>query len=305
MRPTLALAALLGAVGVNCQSPDLIVRLMTYNIRWATPITGINEAQWSVHRPRLAAQLNYETAARPDSLICMQEVIERQLLDITQDLGPKWAHVGVGRDDGIAAGEFSPIMYRPDTWTLVGNRTYWLSETPDVPGSKGWDAALPRIGTVASLKHVRTGAPLVFMCTHWDHQGQTARERSAELLVELAKEWEEVAAAAGGGAGPVPVFLGGDLNVQPDNPAYRTLVAGGNMQNTRDVTPEERRTGYSKTYTALTSIAWDDTTIDHLFVRDPTARGMEFLTHTVLPNKFDDGPFISDHRPVVSDVTFG
>ncbi|KAF6791416.1 endonuclease/Exonuclease/phosphatase [Colletotrichum sojae] len=304
MRPPLALAALLGAAGINSQTPELTARLMTYNIRWATPITGINEAQWSVRRPRLAAQLNYETVARPESLICMQEVIERQLLDITQDLGPKWASVGVGRDDGIAAGEFSPILYRPDAWTLVENRTYWLSETPDVPGSKGWDAALPRIVTVASLKHVRTGAPLVFMCTHWDHQGQTARERSAELLIELAKEWEE-AAAAGGEAGPVPVFLGGDLNVQPDNPAYQTLVADGNMQNTRDATPEARRTGHSKTYTAFTNIDWDDTVIDHLFVRDPTARGMEFLTHAVLPNKFDDGPFISDHRPVVSDVTFG
>lgn len=301
MKPILALAALLGTSRIRCQTPDLTVRLMTYNIRWATPITGINEAQWSVRRPRLAAQLNYETAARPESLVCMQEVVERQLLDIAQDLGPKWAHIGVGRDDGAARGEFSPIFYRPETWELAENRTYWLSETPDVAGSKGWDAALPRIVTVASLRHVGTGVPLVFMCTHWDHQGQTAREHSAELLVELAKEWEIAASETGE---PVPVFLGGDLNVQPDNPAYRTLVADGNLQNTRDVTPEARLTGHSKTYTAFTGIDWDDTLIDHLFVRDPTARGMEFLTHAVLPNRFDDGLFISDHRPVVSDVRF-
>ncbi len=29
--------------------------------------------------------------------------------------------------------------------------TFWLSETSDVPGSRGWDAALPRICTYAVL----------------------------------------------------------------------------------------------------------------------------------------------------------
>ncbi|KAK1590432.1 endonuclease/Exonuclease/phosphatase [Colletotrichum navitas] len=304
MKASMTAVVLLGAAGATCQAASLTLRLMTYNIRWATPVTGLNEAYWSTRRPRLAAQLNYETAGRPESLLCMQEVVEQQLLDIAQDLGPAWAHVGVGRDDGGAAGEFSPILYRPDTWDLVENRTYWLSETPDVPGSKGWDAALPRIATVASFKHAATGLPLVYMCTHFDHQGQTARERSAELLVRLAKEWES-GSGSGSGDAAVPVFLGGDLNVEPDNAAYKTLVAEGNLRDARDVVPEARRTGNSKTYTAFTDMDSDDSLIDHLFVRDPAARGMEFLSHAVLPNRFDDRLFISDHRPVVVDAQVG
>ncbi|EFQ34576.1 endonuclease/Exonuclease/phosphatase [Colletotrichum graminicola] len=299
MKASMTAAMLLGAAGVACQTTSLTLRLMTYNIRWATPVAGPNEAYWSTRRPRLTAQLNYETAGRPESLLCMQEVVEQQLLDIAQDLGPAWAHVGVGRDDGAAAGEFSPIFYRPDTWDLVENRTYWLSETPDVPGSRGWDAALPRIATVASFRHAATGLPLVYMCTHFDHEGQTARERSAELLVRLAKGWES-------GSGPedtaVPVFLGGDLNVEPDNAAYKTLVAEGNLRDASDVVPEAHRTGHSKTYTAFTDVDWDDMLIDHLFVRDPAARGIKFLSHAVLPNRFDDRLFISDHRPVVLDA---
>ncbi|KAK2008970.1 endonuclease/Exonuclease/phosphatase [Colletotrichum eremochloae] len=299
MKASATAAVLLGAAGVVCQTASLTLRLMTYNIRWATPVTDINEEPWSTRRPRLTAQLNYETAGRPESLLCMQEVVEQQLLDIAEDLGPSWAHIGVGRDDGAAAGEFSPIFYRPGTWDLVENRTYWLSETPDVPGSRGWDAALPRIATVASFRHAATGLPLVYMCTHFDHQGQTARERSAELLVGLAKEWE----GSGSGSGDaVPVFLGGDLNVEPDNTAYKTLVAEGNMRDASDVVPEARRTGYSKTYTAFTDADSDDMLIDHLFVRDPAVRGMTFLSHAVLPNRFDDGLFISDHRPVVMDA---
>ncbi|KAK2049475.1 endonuclease/Exonuclease/phosphatase [Colletotrichum somersetense] len=299
MKASVTAAALLGSVGVVCQTASLALRLMTYNIRWATPVVGPNEAYWSTRRPRLAAQLNYETAARPESLICMQEVVEQQLLDVAGDLGPAWAHVGVGRDDGAAAGEFSPILYRPDAWGLVRNQTYWLSETPDVPGSRGWDAALPRIATVASFRHIATGVPLVYMCTHFDHEGETARERSAELLVRLAKEWES---EPGSALAPVPVFLGGDLNVERDNAAYKTLVAEGNMRDARDVVPEARRTGHSKTYTAFTDIDWDDMLIGHLFVRDPAVRGMRFLSHAVLPNRFDDRLFISDHRPVVLDA---
>ncbi|KAF4928818.1 hypothetical protein CGCF245_v012473 [Colletotrichum fructicola] len=299
MKPVSAAAVLLGAIGAYAQSSDLFTRFMTYNIRWATPTPGTNEALWSVRRPRLTAQLNYETAGRPESLVCMLEVVKKQLVDIAEDLGTSWSHIGVGRDDGVAAGEFSPIFFQPGAWDLVENRTYWLSETPDVAGSVGWDAALPRIVTVASFTHVGSGFPLVFMCTHFDHVGQTARENSAAFLVDLAKEWESAANEV------TPVFLGGDLNIEPDNPAYQTLIAEGNMHDTLDVTPEAHRVGCSKTYTGFTDDESDDSLIDHLFVRDPTARGMEFLTHAVLPNKFDDGLYISDHRPVVTDVKFG
>ncbi|GKT65609.1 endonuclease/exonuclease/phosphatase [Colletotrichum tofieldiae] len=180
---------------------------MIYNTRRATPVTGINEVPWPIRRSRLAAQLNYETAARPESLLCMQEVTEQQLLNIAEDLRSSWAHIGVGRDDGVAAGEFSPIFFQPDTWSLVENRTYCLSEIPQVPGSKGCDATLPRIVTVSSFKHTKSGLPLVYMCTHFDHQGQKARERSAELLVDLTEKRKSSF------EGMAPVFLGGDLNI--------------------------------------------------------------------------------------------
>src|SRR3546814_15261924 len=48
--------------------------------------------------------------------------------------------VGVARDDGKDKGEFSPLGFRRDRFTLVGSGTFWLSPTPDTP-SKGWDAA--------------------------------------------------------------------------------------------------------------------------------------------------------------------
>lgn len=124
------------ASDVTTKLVDVGVRLMSWNIRMATTTPGTGEELWSVRRHKVASELNFETAGRPEALLCFQEVLHTQLLDLESDLGEEWTRVGVGRDDGVNAGEFSPIFYRGSVWELEQNRTYWLSETPDVP-SKG------------------------------------------------------------------------------------------------------------------------------------------------------------------------
>lgn len=282
-----------GAVGaaVLAAAESIDVRLSSYNIRYATDKPEPGEEYWPVRRPHLAAQLNYETAGRANALMCFQEVLFSQLQNIQTDLGDAWSYVGIGRDDGLEAGEFSPIFYRPAAWQLLDNATYWLSETPDVVGSIGWDAMLPRIVTVAKFQHRATGEPFVYMCTHFDHLGQVARENSAELLVDLAERWATQNSDA-------PVFLGGDLNVRPDNPAYLTLAS--KMNDVKYVVPKERHYGHESTYTGFTGDPARGTEIDHIFVRDP--KGLDWVSFAVLDNRFEDGVFISDHRPVVVDI---
>lgn len=278
------------AAGVAADSLDL--RLMTYNIRYAAENPSGGEKPWgSVRRPLMAAQLDYELAGRPDSLLCFQEALYSQVQDLKTDLGAEWEYVGIGRDDGLEAGEFSPIFYQPSEWELQEQKTYWLSETPDVVGSVGWDAALPRIVTVAKFQHQETGNPFVYMCTHFDHQGQVARENSAELLVQIADEWSSSNSTA-------PVFLGGDLNIEPDNVAYQILA--DKMNDVKDVVPEEHHYGHDMTYTAFDVDTGNDSQIDHIFVLDPT--GLEWTSFAVLNTYFDNEIFISDHRPVVVDV---
>jgi hypothetical protein len=53
--------------------------------------------------------------------IVSQEVLHNQLLDIQSLLGPGWAYVGVGRDDGQKAGEYSPIFYNTSVQMLICN----------------------------------------------------------------------------------------------------------------------------------------------------------------------------------------
>lgn len=71
--------------------------------------------------------------------------------DISTLLGPSYSHVGVGRDDGISKGEHSPIFYDSSKFEEVDWDTIWLSPTPHVVASKGWDAVGPVVVITSTL----------------------------------------------------------------------------------------------------------------------------------------------------------
>ena len=207
MRPAALLLALLAALPAAAATPSAPLRVMAFNIRYGTAADGDNA--W----PR-RTELVYDVIARfqPD-LIGYQEVLDFQF-DALAARFPDLTSEGVGRDDGRRKGEFSSLAYRRDRFTRVAGGTFWLSITPDVPGSKSWDAALPRICTWVRLRETASGRELVFANTHFDHRGQVARREAARVLSERL----------GPVAAGVPAVLTGDFNVTEDTPAFRVLV---------------------------------------------------------------------------------
>jgi endonuclease/exonuclease/phosphatase family metal-dependent hydrolase len=285
---TSVLAAALAVVA----DAALDMRLITYNIRFAAEWRERGERPWGTRGPLMAAQLAHHTAGHPDALMCFQEALQHQIDDLVTLIDDGWEAVGQGRD-GDHHGEHSPIFYRPEAWELLGDETYWLSPTPRKEGSRGWDAAFPRIVTVARLRHRKTGDPFVYMCTHFDHVGKVAREKSAEMIVRMA---DELAAVSHDGR-HAPVFVAGDLNSEPHEGAFKTLAA--RLANSRDQVRDSRRIGNRNTYTAFTETNWDDMEIDFIFSRDP--KDVEWVSFAVPNARFDDKVFISDHRPVIVD----
>lgn len=90
----------------------LPIRLLTHNIRYATDQPFKGEEKWGVRRSRLINELSFNAAHCAESFICLQEVLHQQLVDILAGLNSRrkiWAYMGVGRDDGLEAGEYSPI----------------------------------------------------------------------------------------------------------------------------------------------------------------------------------------------------
>lgn len=273
----------------------LPIRLLTHNIRYATHSPFKGEELWTVRAPRLINELSYNTLHNPEAFICLQEVLHSQLIDILNTLNGKysgqdeWASIGVGREDGQSAGEFSPILYRPAIWELKDFQTLWLSETPDRP-SKGWDASSTRILTMGFFEHKESGKHLVAMNTHMDDQGSIARLEGAKLIVRTMEK-----------LGPTPIFLAGDFNSEPDEEAYGVLNSSGSpVHDLRDSISSTTRYGDENTFTGFGYGKEPVKRIDFLFL----TKGSHWNPqgYAVLANKFEDGVYNSDHRAVVGDV---
>ncbi|KAL8723044.1 MAG: hypothetical protein Q9225_000586 [Loekoesia sp. 1 TL-2023] len=273
----------------------LSIRLLTHNVRYATGSPSEGEEEWAVRRPRVVNELRFNTAYCGESFICLQEVLHSQLIDILNGLNceqkDEWDFVGVGRDDGGYAGEYSPILYRPSIWTLRTFQTVWLSETPDKP-SKGWDAACKRILTIGAFQHCHSKKKLVAMSTHLDHQGAKSRREAAKIILKQIDEKSQ--------QGQLPVFLAGDFNSQQDDDAYMILTNEVSpMKDLHTLSNSEQRYGHYHTFTGFGND--EPTRIDFLFVNHKVH---PWLVHSyaVLENKFDDEVYASDHRAVSADV---
>jgi endonuclease/exonuclease/phosphatase family metal-dependent hydrolase len=306
---------------MQLQKPNpLAIRLLSHNIRYATGSPFKGEKPWATRRPHLINELAFNTRHNAPAFICLQEVLHSQLVDIIDGLnGPpsdeqQWAYIGVGRDDGKEAGEYSPILYRPSVWELVFNKNIWLSETPDKP-SKGWDAASIRILTIGIFKHRESGHKILALNTHLDDQGSRSRFEAAKMIVSAAMTYsrliwhDEV----------LLYFVAGDFNSEPSQEAYEYMTAERSpVVDLMHFAPISERYGDTSTFTGFEGKEKDKSRIDFLFL-GPKGRvigSVEERTkdeedqyriwhvdgYAVLENKFEDGVYNSDHRAVVGDV---
>src|SRR6187551_565850 len=134
-------------VSISVHSQELNV--MTFNIRYNTKYDSLNA--WPYRKDNAASQIKFHNV----HVLGVQEALHDQMMDLSQSLS-QYKYVGVGRDDGKTKGEYSAIFYDTTRLKLLGSATFWLSLTPETPGSKSWDAAITRIVTWAKFTDVRT-----------------------------------------------------------------------------------------------------------------------------------------------------
>ncbi len=273
--------AVISTAIITAQTPKGALRVMTFNIRFDNPGDGVNA--WPNRKQKAADVIRFHKA----DIIGVQEALLSQLKDL-ETLVKDIAWCGVGRTDGKEAGEHSAILYRKSRFQLLKTDTFWLSETPSVPGIKLLDAALPRIVTWAKFKDRSTGRQFFAFNTHFDHVGQRARVASSALILKKIAEI----------AGKSPYFLTGDFNVVSENEAYKTLVDG-----TPAVKLADARTasinghfGGDSTWNAFKELE-PGRTIDYIFVRPD----IKVLEHGYLSDRWN-GLWASDHLPVIAEI---
>jgi endonuclease/exonuclease/phosphatase family metal-dependent hydrolase len=259
----------------------LPLHVMSFNIRYNNPDDG--EHAWPNRTNRVASVIRFHQPG----VAGLQEALIGQIRDLEERL-PDYAWVGVGRADGEDGGEFSPIFYRTDRLELLDHGTFWLSETPEVPGSQSWDAALPRIVTWAQFRDRRGEGAKVFyhFNTHFDHRGEQARRESARLLLEQV---DAIAASR-------QSVVTGDFNVTPDTEAYRILTE--RLEDARSLA--EAPHGPPGTFSSFTVGNEANRRIDYIFLRRKAMQVERFGTLTDQWN----GHYPSDHLPVLATVYY-
>lgn len=305
-------------------SSALPIRIITHNIRYAANPPEESERRWPERFPTLSAHFKYHI--RPDfsppaTLVGMQEVLQQQLEDLLRDtfnsspdpVQNDWDYIGVARDDGKQAGEYSPIFYRRSAWKLLHFETVWLNETGEV-GKRGWDAASVRILTVGVLESTlpsSQGRNILALNTHLDDSGKVARREGAKIILRVASAMQRDFPAI------TFTYLSGDLNSPPDDDAYQLLNAKkSGFVDVRRLVQDDHVYGDELTFTGFPhdASAKGKWRIDfvHLGLNDrgndaAAKREMDRVKslvrgYAVLPNRFDNRIWMTDHRAVVVDL---
>ena len=194
-----------------------------------------------------------------------QEVLHSQMADLQRAL-PEYDFVGVGRNDGKTEGEYAPIFYKKDRIKCLQSGTFWLSETPDVVASVGWDAKYTRICTWGQFKDKKTGKKFWMFNLHMDHRGVEARKQSALLVMDRIKMM----------CGKQPYILLGDFNVDQFNPIYPMMMESGMFVDCHDAAAVRFAPTGSMNY--FKTDFKTDSRIDHVLVSDD----FDVLDYTLL-----------------------
>jgi endonuclease/exonuclease/phosphatase family metal-dependent hydrolase len=255
------------------------LKVLTFNLRYADAADGPNA--WTNRREAVKQVLIDHD---PD-LVLLQEALAVQVETVCEAL-PGHLAVGSGRNDGRDDGEFVPILIRARRFRLETARTFWLSDTPDQPGtiSRSWGNHLPRIGVEVRLVDRLGGRRWVVGNLHLDHDSAEARRRGLDLAVDRL-----TAAAVASGDPRVLLLMGGDFNAPTEDNTLRRHLGEGFIDLVTAADPSLAAVGTRHDF-----LGQGGPRIDHLWLR-----GGEF---TPIAAGIDTRPMLermpSDHHPV-------
>ena len=181
---------------------------MSFNIRYGTADDGVNK--WDNRKHLIIDRIN---SFKPN-LLGIQECRDDFQAEFIKNNLQEYVFYGVQRagDSGTAL-EMAPILFRKDAFQLTEKGCFWLSNTPDIPGSICWGSTFPRTATWVQLVHLASGKELVFLNTHFDYEPSAIDESARLLQGRITQTMEQF-----------PVLVTGDFNADKDSQAYHQLT---------------------------------------------------------------------------------
>ncbi len=238
------------SMGVSAEAKKKAAHMIvaSYNIRYANHQDSLQRDGWGQRYPVMARLIR----SNGFEIFGTQEGLKKQLDELKAAL-PGYDYIGIGRDDGLEAGEHSAIFYRTDLFRLIDHGDFWLSEHPDRPGL-GWDAVCPRICSWGHFRHLPSGREFLFFNLHMDHVGKVARVEAAKLVMQKTQELGK----------NLPAILTGDFNVDQNSPVYETLASSGVFFDSYE--RAAFRYAENGTFNAWSTTSFSESRIDHVFL---------------------------------------
>lgn len=264
------------------------ITVATFNIRYDNGF-GTGDNAWNhPDIPRRDCVISLINDIDPD-LLGVQEALLNQMNDLSDELSG-YSSVGCGRDDGDEQGEYAALFYRNDRFSLHDSGFFWLSTTPDVPGTVFSGSGSVRLATWIIISDELTGHELFALNTHWDNVSQSSREQSARLIREKC----------GSLSHGLPVIVMGDLNQDETNKAITILLAEADE-------PEQT---LIDAYRQVHPARQPDERTYHAFEGTTTGSRIDFIfldsrlsaTDAVIRTDRCGGRYPSDHYPVTATL---
>lgn len=199
--------------------------------------------------------------------------------------------LGNGRDAGYC-GENNMIAVRRDRFEVMALDTFWLSETPNTPGSRYEDQShCPRICTHVLLRPLDGSEPFHYYNTHLDHVSDSARVLGAQTVLRRIAQDQQAA--------PFRVILTGDMNARPDSQAIALLRQGAPGLPLRDLTEGLATTFHD--YGRREAPCHIDYVFTHGFKEAQPARAWDDCVQYSLPDEAHTVTlYLSDHYPIAA-----
>jgi endonuclease/exonuclease/phosphatase family metal-dependent hydrolase len=292
-----AAAWLLFVAGVSAsrvaRGEPVALNFMSFNIRYS--YGGLDEQatenNWTDAKfPRRDRVIRVIRDRLPD-ILGVQEARHLQIKDLQAAL-PEFDFYGIGRDDGETGGEYSGIFYNKDRFARLGAGSFWLSDTPEKPGTTFYKAenAVPRIASWVRLLDQKSRREIFVLNMHWDHIDVAARRKSASLVRERLADLAE----------GLPTIVMGDLNAGENSVAVVAL-RGESDPKGRPLADSYRLVHPERKPDEASFGGWEGRT---------EGRRIDFILHTAeltptaaaIVRTSYDGHWPSDHYPVTATL---
>jgi endonuclease/exonuclease/phosphatase family metal-dependent hydrolase len=256
-------------------------RVMTFNIRYDTIEDG--QRRWVNRRPLVIDTIRDHD---PD-LFGVQEATAMQWKEVSAALSG-WTPFGLAEREPETDSDVPGGFVRSARFELLESGLFWLSDTPEEPGSITWpNDCGARMCCWARLLDRTIDRALIFACTHLDTNADGWMPSASVLQAEL----DRIAAGAA-------IVLVGDFNCAAGSAAHEYLCASGRYRDAwNEAGLSDEGVVTFNGFSPYTRLSHGNYRIDWILLR-----GAISTVSATSDHRTDRGLLASDHYPVIAQV---